>query len=268
MTAVNVDAYLERIGAERPGKADLEALAYLQERHLRSVPFETFDFNLGVPVRIGEGAVEKIVDRRRGGGCYELNTSFAALLTALGYKVSLLAGRSLHNGQESRLGAFFGHMMLRVEIDGEFWLVDVGFRWASWAPLRFAERGPQEDANGVYRLADTPDGDVEVVHDGVHRVRLETRVRDISDFLPTMWWFCTSADSPVTGGTIWASLVRPEGRASLLDRTLTRYENGERIKEVLDDEAFPAAVERWFGIVLDQLPELPPMPAATASRAS
>ncbi|MFE7660199.1 arylamine N-acetyltransferase family protein [Streptomyces celluloflavus] len=265
MTSVNVDAYLERIGAERPAKTDLAALAYLQERHLKSVPFETFDFNLDVPIRIGEGAVEKIVDRRRGGGCYELNTSFAALLTALGYRVSLLAGRSLHNGKEPLVGAFFGHMMLRVEIDGEYWLVDVGFRWASWRPLRFAERSPQKDENGEYRIVDTPDGDVEIVHDGVHRVRLETRVREIGDFVPTMWWFCTSADSPVTGGTIWASLVRPEGRASLLDRTLTRYEDGRRIKEVLDDEAFPAAVKRWFGIELDQLPALPPMPAGAAS---
>lgn len=265
MSAVDVDAYLERIGAERPEKADLEALAYLQERHLRSVPFETFDFNLGVQVHIGEGAVEKIVNQRRGGGCYELNTSFAALLTALGYKVSLLAGRSLHNGSRPLLGAFFGHMMLRVEIDGEFWLVDVGFRWASWRPLRFAERGPQQDENGEYRIVDTPDGDVEIVHDGVHRVRLETRVRDIDDFLPTMWWFFSSVDSPVTGGTVWASLVRPEGRVSLLNRTLTRYENGERIKEVLDDEAFPVAVKRWFGIELERLPELPPMPVLAAA---
>ncbi|WP_075736549.1 arylamine N-acetyltransferase family protein [Streptomyces acidiscabies] len=260
MRRTAVDAYLRRIGADRPERADLENLARLQDRHLRTVPFETIDFNLGIPIRMGEDVVEKIVDRRRGGGCYELNTAFAVLLRGLGYQVDLLPGRTLHNGKEALLGVHGGHMMLKVTIDGEPWLVDVGFRWASRRPLRLAERGPQKDENGEYHIVDGEYGDVVVVHDGVPRVRLETRPRDTYDFEPTLWWFSSAPESPVTGGSVWASIVTDAGRVSLLDRTLSRTEDGEQVREVLDDEAFLAACRRWFGIELDRLPELPPMP--------
>ncbi|MFC8082900.1 arylamine N-acetyltransferase [Streptomyces sp. NPDC057340] len=261
MTMVDAAAYLRRIGVAGPVRADLQTLAHLQERHQKSVPFETIDFNLGLPIGMGEEAVEKIVDRRRGGGCYELNTAFAVLLRELGFPVALLPGRTLHNGQREVLGAHSGHMMLRVEADGESWLTDVGFRWASRHPLRLSDRRPQKDENGEYLLTDGDEGDVVIVHNGVPRIRLETREREIEDFVPTLWWFCTSPDSPVSAGSVWASLVTDDGRVSLLDRTLTRVENGQLVREVLDDEAFPAACRRWFGIELDRLPHLPPGPA-------
>ncbi|QNP74068.1 arylamine N-acetyltransferase [Streptomyces roseirectus] len=256
-----LDAYLRRLGVPRPERADLETLARLQDRHLRTVPFETIDFNLGIPVRLGEGAVEKIAHRHRGGGCYELNTAFALLLRDLGYQVDLLSGRTLHDGRRAPLGVLGGHLMLKVTIDGEPWLVDVGFRWANQGPLRLRERGPQKDENGEYRILDADHGDVVIVHDGVPRVRLETRPRDPEDFAATLWWFATAPESPVTGTTVWASIVTGTGRVSLLDRTLTREEHGERIRDVLDDDAFPAACRRWFGIELDRLPTLPPLPA-------
>ncbi|MFI1825895.1 arylamine N-acetyltransferase [Streptomyces sp. NPDC020412] len=265
MTVVDVDAYLRRIGAERPDRIDLDALAHLQERHLRSVPFETIDFNLGLPIKLGEEALEKIVDRGRGGGCYELNTAFAVLLRELGYAVDLLPARTLHNGKEPLLGVHGGHMILRIDIEDDFWLVDVGFRWASRSPLRLAERGPQKDENGEYLIVDGEDGDVVIVHDGVPRIRLETRARETDDFNPTLWWYSTAPESPVTGGSVWASLVTPTGRVSLLDRTLTRIEDDRVVREVLDDDAFLAACRRWFGIDLDRLPNLPPLPGASPS---
>lgn len=264
MGDIGTDAYLARMGAERPARLDLAGLRYLQERHMMSVPFESVDFYIGEPVVLGEAAWDKIVRRRRGGGCYELNSAFGALLAALGFRVSLLAGRVLHNGLEPVRGALNGHMALRVDLD-EPWLVDVGFRWASRAPLRFAERGPQADEHGCYQLVDTPEGDVELVHDGVHRYRLETRPRLLDDFDPTLWWFRTSPDSPMVNA-LWASLVTPTGRVSLLDRTLSRVENGSRTKTVLSDEEFLDALRGCFGVDLDRVPaKLPPVEIALTS---
>src|SRR5215210_475819 len=91
-----VDRYLDRIGANRPMRADADALAELQLRHLRSVPFENLSIHLGEPIVLQEAAlVDKLVERRRGGFCYELNGAFAALLSAFGYRVTLLAA-SVH----------------------------------------------------------------------------------------------------------------------------------------------------------------------------
>ena len=84
--------YLERIGAERPTAPTPEALRDLHARHQLAVPFENLSIHLGEPIVLDEDSlVDKIVLRRRGGFCYELNGAFGHLLTALGFAVSYLA---------------------------------------------------------------------------------------------------------------------------------------------------------------------------------
>src|SRR2546430_14505310 len=66
----------------------------LHEKHLLSVPFENLDIHLGRPIILNEQAFyEKIIKHHRGGFCYELNGSFAALLTSLGFSVTMLSAR-------------------------------------------------------------------------------------------------------------------------------------------------------------------------------
>ena len=99
MTDSWVDAYLDRIGAERPARPDGEALRDLHVRHLRTVPFENLSIHLGEDIVLDEDRlVAKVVDRRRGGFCYELGGAFGALLTALGYEVTPLAARVFGDG--------------------------------------------------------------------------------------------------------------------------------------------------------------------------
>src|SRR5690348_16071792 len=89
---MDVAAYLERIGASRPAEPTLDALADLTLAHLYSVPFENLDIAAGWPLSVElEAIYDKIVTRRRGGFCYELNGLFAWLLRKLGYDVTLLA---------------------------------------------------------------------------------------------------------------------------------------------------------------------------------
>src|SRR3990170_6229544 len=136
-----VDAYLARIGAVRPASPDLTSLRELQLRHLRAVPFENLSIHLGEEIVLEEKRLlDKVVGARRGGFCYELNGAFGALLGALGFEVTLLAGRVY--GEEGRLGIPYDHLALRVRtVDGGDWLVDVGFGANSHYPLAFEERG-------------------------------------------------------------------------------------------------------------------------------
>ncbi|MEK8170413.1 arylamine N-acetyltransferase [Streptomyces sp. M19] len=130
------------------------------------MPFETVDFvERNMPSMDDEKVLDKIVRQRRGGGCGELNSGFALLLRALGFRVTLHGGRVLHNGKQAFRGVHNGHLVLRVEIDRPY-LVDVGFRWAARRPLRFDDRGVQRDPHGAYQLHYTEHGDVEMVHDG------------------------------------------------------------------------------------------------------
>jgi N-hydroxyarylamine O-acetyltransferase len=89
--------------------------------HLLAVPFENLSIHLGELIVLDQaGLVTKVARMHRGGFCYELNGAFAALLTALGFRVSLLSARVFGAGK--RPGPPFDHMTLRVDL-AEPWLV-------------------------------------------------------------------------------------------------------------------------------------------------
>ena len=251
-----VDAYLARIGTARPARADAAALAELQLRHLLSVPFENLSIHLGEPIVLDHGAlVDKVVGRRRGGFCYELNGAFAALLSTLGFTVTLLAARVFGEGG---LGPPFDHLALRVDdADGGSWLADVGFGRHSHYPLRLDTRTDQADPGGTFRLADTADGDLDVIRDGQLQYRVEARPRTLGDFEATCWWHQTSPRSHFTHGPVCSRLTET-GRVTLSDRTLAQTTGDQRQERTLTDDAeVLAAYRTWFGIVLDRVPDRP-----------
>lgn len=254
-------AYLARIGAPRPAALDAAALRALHRAHLMAVPFENLSIHLSEPISLAEqDLLGKIVTRRRGGFCYELNGAFALLLEALGARVDRLAARVQGEGG---LGPPFDHLALAVHLaDGTGpWLADVGFGSHSSHPLHFGRRDEQDDPAGRFRLADTGDGDVDVIKDGVPQYRLERRPRSLADFAPTCWWQQTSPDSHFTRGTICSRLT-DDGRISLSGRTLIRTSHGARTQEQLAGADMLAAYRGHFGIVLDRIPGGTPAEAA------
>jgi N-hydroxyarylamine O-acetyltransferase len=117
-----VDSYLNRIGCSGAREPTLDTLRQLHLAHVSSVPFENLDIPRR-PIVLDEAALfAKIVGRRRGGFCYELNGLFAALLRELGFRVTLLSARVPN--AEGRPVPEFDHLVLRVDL-AEPWLADV-----------------------------------------------------------------------------------------------------------------------------------------------
>jgi N-hydroxyarylamine O-acetyltransferase len=249
-----VDAYLARIGAARPSAADAGSLRELQLRHLLAVPFENLSIHLGEPILLDEGSLlDKLVERRRGGFCYELNGAFAALLSALGFRVTLLAARVFGAGGP---GPLFAHLALRVDAP-EPWLVDVGFGRHSHHPLSLDARGDQVDPDGTFRIAELADGDLDVLRDGEPQCRVEQRPRALSDFEPMCWWQQTSPRSQFRRSLVCSRLTGT-GRVTLSDRTLVRTTGDARDERTLATDAeVLAAYRTHFGIVLDRAPPAP-----------
>src|SRR5206468_7848795 len=133
--------YLQRINYRGEQTPTAATLRELHRAHLLTAPFENLDIHLGRPILIDQDVLfDKIVRRRRGGFCYELNGLFALLLRGLGFEVTLLsAGVARANGD---FGPDYDHLTLLVEcplsvvnnqlqpvVDDEsraIWLVDVG----------------------------------------------------------------------------------------------------------------------------------------------
>lgn len=247
-----VSRYLDRIDARRPGRPDATALRELHRRHLETVPFENLSIHLGETIELTEDAlVDKIVHRGRGGFCYELNGLFAALLTALGYDVSLLAaGVFRADGTSSPV---FDHMALLVELD-ERYLVDVGFGAHADYPLRWDWPEAQEDPTGTYLVVDGPDGDVDVLMNGEPQYRAEARPRRLADFTRSCWWQAHSPESHFTD-IARCSRRTENGRVSIVGNRLLETVHDERTETVLATDAeVLTAYEKHFGMKLPKSP--------------
>src|SRR6202051_2481392 len=147
---MDVQAYLRRIDYQGSLTPDIDLLHSLHRAHLFTVPFENLDIHLGREIVCDESRIlHKIVNEKRGGFCYELNGAFAALLRALGLRVTLLSCRVAR--QDGSYGPEFDHLTLRVDIE-EPWLADVGFGDCFLEPLRLGSRLEQEQTGRAYRL--------------------------------------------------------------------------------------------------------------------
>jgi N-hydroxyarylamine O-acetyltransferase len=257
-------AYLERIGVPRPAAADAATLRTLHRAHQMTVPFENLSIHLPEPISLDPGALlDKIVTRRRGGFCYELNGAFALLLEALGAEVTRVAARVYGN---DGLGPPFDHLALVVRpADGSGpWLADVGFGSHTVYPLPFDSRDPQADPAARFQLADAPEADVDVLKDDQPQYRIERRARGLDEFVPTSWWQQTSPQSHFRQSTICSRLT-DDGRVSISGRALIRTSGGTRTEEQMaEDDAVLAAYRDYFGIILDRVPGA----AAEAGKAS
>jgi N-hydroxyarylamine O-acetyltransferase len=248
---VDVAEYLARIGARTD-----DDLATLTDRHYRAVPFENLSIHLGEPVdTTPEALFDKIVRRRRGGFCYELNGLFAWLLGELGYDVAFLGAR-VHGGDAD--SPPLAHQALRVTgDDGVARLVDVGFGGFCVPGAELGRASTQVEAQD--------DGDVEVrTPDGGAGYRLDGREYAREDFGPTCWWTATHPDSIFTRGPTCTLPLAAGGRVTLAGNQLIRTAaDGTRSEEQLSDDEALAAYRDLFGFGLDRLPV--PLHPATPS---
>jgi N-hydroxyarylamine O-acetyltransferase len=132
---MQIDEYLERIRYCGPLRPDLATLTALHRAHLRAIPYENLDVQLGRPVTIERPQIfEKIVRNRRGGWCYEMNGLFGWALAELGFCMTRSAGAVMREaaGDES-VG---NHLVLKVELEEGLYLADVGFGEGPQDPIR------------------------------------------------------------------------------------------------------------------------------------
>jgi 3-hydroxybutyryl-CoA dehydrogenase len=126
--------YLERIGYTGPRIVSRSSLNALHHCHVQSVPFETLDLHLGIPIVLELPHLErKMILEGRGGFCYELNGLFAELLRGFGFDVTHIMARTFD--AKGMLSPPFAHLALLVTLEGKNFLVDVGWGRGILPPL-------------------------------------------------------------------------------------------------------------------------------------
>ena len=73
---VSMKAYFKRIGYVGKAELNLETIKRIHALHPEAIPFENIDPLIGVPVGLSlEQVFQKLVDRGRGGFCFEQNVN-------------------------------------------------------------------------------------------------------------------------------------------------------------------------------------------------
>jgi N-hydroxyarylamine O-acetyltransferase len=152
-----LDQYAERIDLEGPLRATPDGVTAMHVAHALNVPFENLDVHLRRPIRLDAASlVDKLVQHRRGGYCYETNGLLALALKQLGTRVQHLAARNLMRPWEQRQRT---HLALLVEVSGRQFLCDVGFgQFCPLAPVPFELGVAQEQFGETYRIDATEFG--------------------------------------------------------------------------------------------------------------
>ena len=249
---VNVPAYLARIGYSGSTDPTADNLKALHRAHMLSVPFENLDIGLNRGIACDEVSfLKKIVDRRRGGFCYELNGAFAALLRELGFRVTLLSARvSRDDGTHS---PEFDHLALLVDLE-ESWLADVGFGDSFVEPLRMQFGIDQLHDGRRFRLMKAGDSIVMERADPGEEYRpqfaFSLQAHELQDFAGMCHYHQTSPESHFTQHRL-CSLATTDGRTTLTDGRLIVTRNGQKEEaQVTSEAAWNAALKQYFGIEL------------------
>jgi N-hydroxyarylamine O-acetyltransferase len=153
---MKVAAYLDRIGVRDPVPLTLDGLATVHRAHLLAIPYENLDVQLGRPVTVEIAPIyEKIVERRRGGWCYEMNGLLGWALAELGFRVTRMASGVMREAfGDFALG---NHLVLQVELPEGLYLADVGFGDGPLGPMKL-EPGDFSDGRFDFALSHPEDG--------------------------------------------------------------------------------------------------------------
>ncbi len=257
---MDVRAYLERIGypVNAPGAMvpNLGNLRLLHSCHLYSVPYENLDIYYNKPFTLAlEGIYDKVVTRKRGGYCFELNGLFCWLLRSLGYEVTELAGRFLRGETQIPMRR---HRISLVRVPGEHtqYIADVGVGTVCPRfPLAFVLELAQDDLCGErYKItADPALGYIineynkpQNIYTPYYSFTLEPQF-DV-DFL-TVDYYCKTAPESIFRQMIMCGIKSPEGGAYFDGHVLKLYVNGKVAERIAqdDNECFKILKEH-FGI--------------------
>ena len=250
---MDTNAYLERINYYGSLAPSAETLRGLQLAHLLAVPFENLSIHAKQPIVLADEALfTKIIERRRGGFCYECNGLFASLLRAVGFEVAMLSAEVAN--ADGVFGPAFDHMTLMVSLE-QRWLVDVGFGDSFREPLLLDEPDEQLQGNRAYQIV--TDGSVFTLKQRIEddewkaQYRFTLQPHRYDDYAEMCRYHQTSPQSHFTRARI-CSLATEEGRITLSDmRFITMSMNKEKQERNLTSEAEYATILRErFGIVM------------------
>lgn len=249
----DAERYARRIGAPWPVTPDLETLDCILFAHQCNVPFENLESYARhiVPSLEIPALFDKLVTRRRGGYCFEVNALLTSFLQAVGYDAWSVSCRILR-GKD-----FIPPMLHRgilVRLEGQIYYCDVGYGGPQ--PAGAIPLGGQRTVCGETFLcearADEWWGLDRITSQGVREKVFEFWAfpQPAVYFIPNNFYSGSSPDSVFTQKR-YLNLRTPQGSLALTGDTFTEHRDGQVFTtQLTTPESVRDTIAQRFGLTL------------------
>ena len=251
---INLQKYAERIGLAADFKPDFATLAAIQNAHTCNIPFENLDVIRNLPIHIEpELLEEKLVNRRRGGYCFEQNGLLLEVLLEIGFMATPMEAR-VRIGNPRDFLPPRTHLFVMVELDNTKWIVDCGVGGMSLtSPIKFELDTIQDTLHEPRRV---------IFEDGeyFHQINLGEKWEDVYEFsgrpMPMIdrdvsnWWVSTNSRAKFKQN-MFVALGRPNGeRYGYLNGVFTHRKGAKILREteVKSDDEVLELLAREFNL--------------------
>ena len=253
-----VKDFLSRIGQplDTDTAPSVELLEKIHYGCVVSIPYENMDIINGVPLPTEkDGLFDKIVTRKRGGYCFELNAFLEFMLSEFGFCARSCLARFLRGEKEVPLRR---HRIVIVSLSDKRYFCDIGIgQIAPRFPLLLEENTIQEQCGEVYKFVRNSELGWVLweLHDGKWRKFIsftEEKQYEV-DFIPHNFYCEKHPDSPFHKAPIIA-IKTHDGRKTINNRDFKIFSGEELIyiETDISDSRFFEILSKEFGINLNQ----------------
>lgn len=218
-----------------------------------SIPFEVLDIHMGNKISLKLNKIfDKVIHRRRGGYCYELNALFNAFLTQIGYDSYLISAKIYDQG---KFGPEFDHMAIIVRLDN-LWLIDVGHGDLFIEPVQIIPDVLQEGVFKHFKInkSDTNEyllsESLKQETNFICKYKFSTVPRTVKEFEKLNLWKQSSKESFFVQNRV-CTLPNENGRKTIMNSTFKiKTENHIEKTEIKSDAQLLEILKLEFNIDL------------------
>ncbi|MEH7121217.1 arylamine N-acetyltransferase [Neobacillus vireti] len=251
--------FYERIGYSQGQDVTFDSLDRILEKTAQNIPFENIGIIHRKTCEISKAnLVDKILNRREGGICYELNSLFYFFLIENGFNAVLARGVVYNHLKQDYQDLGRTHVTILVNYKGKTYLVDTGF--GANLPLKPVPLTGEvvTSNNGEFRIRklDTEYGDYVLEMKLRHKdtewkigFAFDTRkpIHDVAEFNEIQSIISEHPESPFNKVPLLTRITR-NGNITLTNSSWTEWKDGNVSKEIIEAERFKELAKQHFGL--------------------
>jgi len=251
--------FRKRIGIPENEEITFEQLNIVLEKTAKNIPFENLCIIENKTRDITkDNLINKILVKKEGGLCYEINSIFYFFLIENGFNAVLARGVIYENATQEYLTLGRTHVTILITYEEQTYLIDTGF--GGNLPLKPVPLTGEAvtSNNGEFRIkkVNSDHGDYVLEMKLIHKDTAwkigyafdsKKLINDVSEFNEIQTIIVEHQESPFNKNPLITRLTTG-GNLTLTNTSFTQWIDGIVTKEEIDNVRFKELLKQYFGI--------------------